>query len=509
VRLSYAGLVALAAIAFGQAPIRVTTRLIETTVIVRDHRGPVGDLGVESFKIFDNGKEKKIAVFRVSKPELVQRASSTPAPPPGVFSNRFKQASPRPERRVVLLIDTLNTEPPDQRFIQTQMLEMLKDGVQDPTAIYIFGDKSRMLQNFTTDVGLLKKAVESFHPELTRLLFMSNTPTPMPCPPGPKVVCIEYLRNFQELRDHANRSRALKTIDAFQEIAKYLAPFPGKKSVVWVSDSFPSKSFAFGKAADSSYRLNAEEMQALNRANITIYGVHARGLVVAMQNPRDPTGPPVESLADETDSLNWVAEETGGRAFYGRNDIGAAIREAMEDGDVTYTLGFYAQNDKPDGAFHRLKVKVDRPGVEVRHREGYFDADKKVDTKLDSRPPVAEDANDIGLIAAIARKDSNYQVAVQIDFKDLRLESENGRWKGSAELAFLALSADGRVLDAINKSLNFDMTDDAYRARLKEGFALEQTIASKTGIAKIRIVVVDGAGGAGSVTLDPASLPSK
>ena len=65
--------------------------------------------------------------------------------------------------------------------------------------------------------------------------------------------------------------------------------------------------------------------------------------------------------------MNWVAEETGGRAFYNRNDLGAAIQEAMRDGDVTYTLGFYSQRDKPDGNFHALKVKVDRAGVAIGH----------------------------------------------------------------------------------------------------------------------------------------------
>ncbi len=502
-RLSYPGVAALAALAlsaFAQAPIRVTTRLIETSVIVRNHRGPVGDLTVESFKIFDNGKEQKIAVFRVSKPEQVSRASSIPVPPPGVFSNRFRQASPRPERRVVLLIDTMNTEQMDQRFIQTQMLAMLKDGVHDPTAIYVLGDKSRMLQNFTTDAGVLRKAVESFRPGVSHLLFQSDAPTPRPCL-SPRPLCDEVKRSFQEQRDFGNRSRALKTIEAFQRLAKFLAPLPGKKSVVWISDSFPSKSFAFGSATDSAYKLSADEMQALNRADVTVYGVHARGLVVDLKNPRDPFGPKVESLADETDSLNWVAEETGGRAFYNRNDIGAAIREAMADGEVTYTLGFYAQSDKPDGAFHRLKVKVDRPGVEVRHREGYFDADKKTDTKLDTRPPVAEDANDIGLIAAIARKDASYQVAVQIDFKDLRLESENGHWKGSAELAFALLSADGRTLDVASKKLTFDMTDEAYQARRREGFAVEQMIPVRSGTAKVRIVMVDSSGAAGSVSI--------
>jgi hypothetical protein len=77
-----------------EAPIKVTTRLIETNVIVRDHHGPVGDLTEKDFKLFDSGKEQKIAVFRVSKVDTT--VSTTPTPPlPLVFSRIATRKFPR------------------------------------------------------------------------------------------------------------------------------------------------------------------------------------------------------------------------------------------------------------------------------------------------------------------------------------------------------------------------------------------------------------------------------
>lgn len=49
--------------ASNQPAIRVTTRLVQVSVIVHDKNGPVADLKKEDFSLFDRGKEQKIAVF--------------------------------------------------------------------------------------------------------------------------------------------------------------------------------------------------------------------------------------------------------------------------------------------------------------------------------------------------------------------------------------------------------------------------------------------------------------
>lgn len=507
-QLAIFALTAVAVAQQSEAPIKVTTRLIETNVVVRDSHGPVGDLKESDFRLFDSGKEQKIAIFRISTSEP-QRVEEAPPPlPPGVFSNRYAKVSVRPARRILLLIDTLNTEKADQVFVQKQVLLMLKSTeISDPTGLYVLGQKSRLLQDFTMDKNLLTRAMEAFQPEESRELFMSHTPTPaMVGGPTDKMVA----QSFEGIRAFGNRDRALATLDAFEQLGKYLMRVPGRKSVVWISNAFPARSL--------DDRL--DRMQLLNRADVAIYPVHARGLVDSkyIANPRAGAVdlgrvgcdrlPGGSSLPQEEDTMNWIAEETGGRAFYDRSDVDAAIREAIQDGEVTYTLGFYSQYDKPDGNFHALKVKVGRPGVDVRHRAGYFDVDKKMDKKTDAKPDahaaaVPEDASDIGLIVAIARKGASFQVAVQIDFKDLRLESADGKWKGSAELAFASQSADGRTLDLASKKLSFDMTNEAYQARQREGFAIEQMIPVRDGTAKIRVVIVDRSGAAGSVSITP------
>ena len=148
---------------FAQEPIRVSTRLIETHVVVRDKHGSVGNLALESFKLLEDGKPQRIAIFRVSKEPAAE--TERPVLPAGVFSNRYV-AGARQMRYRVLLIDTLNTETADQLYARKAILKML-DGMEihDPIAIYAMGDSFRVLQDFTTDAALLKTAMEGFKPE--------------------------------------------------------------------------------------------------------------------------------------------------------------------------------------------------------------------------------------------------------------------------------------------------------------------------------------------------------
>jgi VWFA-related protein len=449
-----------------QQTIKVTTRLIETSVIVRDAHGPVTDLTVDSFKLFDSGKEQKIRVFRVLKPEPTPAVIAPPLPP-GVFSNRYAKAPARPLRRTLLLIDTLNTSFPDQASAQKQVLSILKTiDIHDPIGIFVYGERSRVLQDFTSDRELLMRAAEGFRPEQSHLLMMAQP---------------QRMGSSRTMRSAANIDRSVETIDEFELLGKYLAGVPGKKSVIWISNGFPQ----------AALRDRPDRLRLLDRADVAIYPVYARGLMFSRSTA-------------EIDALKWIADETGGRAFYNRNDVGASIQEAIEDTAVTYTLGFYSQHDKPDGNFHALKVAVDRPGVEVRHRAGYFDVDPKTEPRTSGIPAgIQDDASDIGLTAAIVRAGSQFDVAIQIDFKDFHLTQENGKWKGSAELGFVSQSAKGATLESSSKKLTFDMTDRAYQARRNEGLTLQQLIPVHDATAVIRVVIVDRSGPVGSVSITP------
>src|SRR5258708_13316999 len=77
-------------------------------------------------------------------------------------------------------------------------------------------------------------------------------------------------------------------------------------------------------------------------------------------------------ISRNRDSMLELADRTGGRAYYNTNDLKNAIRQAIGDSEITYTIGYHPTNLDLDGKFRDIKVKVDRPGTNVRYRKGYF-----------------------------------------------------------------------------------------------------------------------------------------
>src|SRR6185503_10030815 len=74
----------------------------------------------------------------------------------------------------------------------------------------------------------------------------------------------------------------------------------------------------------------------------------------------------------EFETMKLLADWTGGKAFYNSNDIRGAVKQATEDAEVTYTLGFYADEKDLDGSYRKVKVKVARKGTDTRYRKGDF-----------------------------------------------------------------------------------------------------------------------------------------
>ena len=444
-----------AAIAAAQQPIRVETRLVEVNVIVHDKRGPVTDLKQSDFRLFDNSKEQKIALFRMSQATPAASANKPPLPP-GVFTNRYEDRSDPPVTATVLLIDLLNTDMLDQNYAKKQVEELLaKLTVDEPIAIYLLGQRLSVVQDFTTDSQLLRKAAAGLQPQQSVLLSESNTPTPI-MPGGSGATAEAIKQGFREARTNANLERGGVTVDAFEQIAQHLKRVPGRKNIVWVSGTFP---YAPAK------------MTALNEADVAINPVDARGLIAIPINPRDPSHVGLPGAPSGLDAIEKIAMNTGGKAFYNTNDIQGAVQSALSDAQVTYTLAFYPQGVKYDGDFHTLRVTVDRSGLDVRSRAGYYDpADKpkvSIDPDIELRHAADSplDASLIGLIAAVAREGSQFKVAVQIAFQDLMVanaapDNKDSHWNGAADLAFVSQAADGHMLNLASKALTFDLTAD-------------------------------------------------
>ena len=111
-----------------------------------------------------------------------------------------------------------------------------------------------------------------------------------------------------------------------------------------------------------------------NRHNTSIYAVDPRGLSTGEFDISENVGMQRSqaALGQTMDSLRVLADETDGRAIVNMNDIGRGMAQIIRDASAYYLLGYNSTQAPSDGKFHSIRVRVRRPGVQVRARPGYW-----------------------------------------------------------------------------------------------------------------------------------------
>lgn len=120
-----------------------------------------------------------------------------------------------------------------------------------------------------------------------------------------------------------------------------------------------------------------EVYRALNRFNTSVYALDPRGLTPFEFDINDGSiggvsmGSDRAMLGQTQDTLKSLAEESDGRAILNTNALREGLEQMLKDSSFYYLLG-YSANSKMDGKFHQIKVRVKRPGVNIRARKGYW-----------------------------------------------------------------------------------------------------------------------------------------
>ncbi len=149
--------------------------------------------------------------------------------------------------------------------------------------------------------------------------------------------------------------------------------------------------------ADSDLQNNLRDVfAAANRHNVAIYAIDPRGLAVNefgidenIVNSTDRN-----YLSSTMNTLRQLSEESDGRAIVNRNDLLAGMRQIIKDSSAYYLLGYTSTVRASDGKFHEIKVRVKRPGIQVRSRKGYW-ALKESEIKMALAPPRPEVAKPV------------------------------------------------------------------------------------------------------------------
>jgi len=401
-------LVAQAAPAEGQTTVQTQSTLVVIDVTAADEKhDPIHQLTSADFTILEDGQPQKVKVFEEHLPGVPAPSPRGPKLGPGQFSN----LSPVPHGALnILLFDKLNTPLISQGYVREQVLTFLKNAPSG-TRIAIFGltTELKILQGFTSDPNLLRSIVEG------------NTNRSSPSPLMPSVVNADnpggdnaelnsdagrtlggpdaatLLANLQQFEAQEQaydlRVRQLYTLNALNQLARYMSNLPGRKNLIWFSGSFPinvlpdndlQDPFTVQASAEEEFR---QTVDMLSRGQIAVYPIDARGLMISPGNSASSQSPIIskgprtftnsdekwtQEIVDEHETMEEMAKQTGGKAFVNSNGLTEAVETAIEVGSNYYTVAYEPANGNWNGGFRRIQVKVDRPGVTLAYRRGYF-----------------------------------------------------------------------------------------------------------------------------------------
>src|SRR5208283_3574168 len=377
-----------------ESTFQLHVNLVQVRVVVRDHSGkPVENLHREDFEIYDQGKLQAITSFDVDTPEsrreraaaaLKTQASAAPSPEDAKVSI--------PERFVALTFDDVHLAGDDAARVRVAASKFLQGLLpSDRVAVYCTSGQCTP-QEFTSDSKLLNKAIAGILPH--PLLEPATGASAPQASYGPPIAAA----SFGSAADFSSILYA-----HLAEILRRLAAMPGQRVLLLVSPGFGTNlqdATGFASAMSDSSGI----IGSANRFGIVINTLDARSLYApgylspANQFTADPlvTSQVINaSNSAEFESpivLQDFAVGTGGTFFKNSNDLAGGLTRLGSTPEVSYLLGFSPQNQKTNGQFHLLKVKLaGNLKYDVQARRGYFAPSRVDDPKEQARAEI-EDA---------------------------------------------------------------------------------------------------------------------
>lgn len=402
--------------------VRISTNLIQVDVTVTDKKGNVvRDLKPEEIEVYENGKLQKISNFsfvpgtRTTTDEAARIAKENKkADMPNVILPSGPVRADQVRRTIALVIDDLNLSFGSTAWVQEALKKFVNEQMQegDLVAIIRTGAGVGALQQFTSDKRQLLAAIERvrfnmagsgnlayFNPlntSMTQRIITADEEDRGAAPSQFDIAANNDAADRDALEKNLNEFRenifASGTLGALNFVVRGMKELPGRKSVVLVSDGLPllTRDGSGRPELSRIYLALKHLIDFANRSSVVFYTIHAPGLVVPMGGAdEDLSGVArfggetfiskivqdrINKTDDDQQGLRYIADETGGLAYFNQNDIGRGIRRVLDD--QSYYLVGYEPDDELFNAkqsrFNKLEIKVKRDGTNVRYRSGFF-----------------------------------------------------------------------------------------------------------------------------------------
>jgi VWFA-related protein len=511
---------------------------LDVTVADRDGR-PVADLMQSDFEVLEDGRPQPISHFavegrpglRVAEKAAAPEAPAAPATPP--------RPPPR-GRLIVLAVDDLHTAPGSAAEARRAMTRFVDEQVADGDLVALAttsGEKGGF-QDFTRDKAALRAAIAR-----VRSRYQPVEPAGTPYLSEHQAELIDRtdvealnlaVREVLQTEDYLGEvgarekvyaqarrmvfeimRRSGRTLEAVLGLVQGLAPLPGRKVVVLVADGFL---VGLGAAENRAFDVR-RIVDAATRSGVVLYALDTRGLVAdvpggsaSFPGPAVLTAPgarqSLQARGNEAQrqSLNALAEDTGGFLVRNTNDLSSGFSAILRDNEAYYLLAYEPTNPRRDGKFRRIEVRLRaRSGLRVRTRSGYFAPDDRQAAAPDPDPEARRE-REIGQALGSLFPLEGVPMRMSADFIDLPPQGSQAvirthldvsgvpfvpagdRYAADLEIAGAVYDEEGELVgDVSGERARLSLTEETYRRAAREGLVVQKTLPLAPGRYQVRM----------------------
>jgi VWFA-related protein len=450
--------------------IKSEASLVLVDVVVTDKKKHVlKDLTQKDFHVFEDGAERNIVSFS--------------------REGDIRPDSPGRQRYMVLFFDNSSTDPEFQmvaRDAARNFVEMTASPNR-MMSVVDFDNGMHVAQNFTANGDLLNDAVQKVRFAALQTNASSSGGAGS--------------RSSQQQAELAVRN----LLRAIREVAQMLGTVQGRKVMIFLS-------YGFTMNSDLQPEFDAT-LDALNKANVGVYPVGAMGLAATggaasagagrrgggvMRGGGMATNPgTIQQI------FNPLASHTGGFPIVNTNDLAGGMQRVSEEMNESYILGYVPPNPTHDGRYHKIRVKVDRTGTEVRARDGYFDlkspdllAGKPEGNALESHATSFE-AGEIPLSLTapyfyVRPGVALVNLALSIPGSSLEFAKQKGALHAQVNVLGIAYRDDGSVAARFSDAVNLDYDKDEEKQATKSPFEYQKCFKIAPGSYLLKVVLSAG-----------------
>ncbi|HEX8183328.1 MAG TPA: VWA domain-containing protein, partial [Blastocatellia bacterium] len=500
----------------------------------------VSGLTREDFELYDNDKLQNISFFsyELSKSLFIAEDTDQPRTLPRVIT-------PKNLKRIVaFVVDTLHMST-DSIYRTRNMLREFIDTKMEPgdlVLVYPTGGGSGLLQQFTADQRLLRRAVNRLHQAYifdsdgparraaTSQAILADLPALPEARPGVPQAPGQGGLGAGSIGEGIEESDARATIAALNGTIQAMAKFPGRKIGVFISEGLRTfRIRTTSDLTDTTYRAARANVvfYTIDPLGLSTQGYSADGGQVFKERQPDalsPTGfaQPASNIpgtdlsrtrddfAESQEALNMLAVETGGKFFQNNNSIRRGLDTMLEENSAYYLLGFQPADAKWDGKFHKLKVVVKgRPDLVVSTRKGYLAKTEKPASREATNAKMSEFQE--AFYSPLVRRDIDVQLTpfyrddtkreplltmmLHIDAARLSFKLDDGMHKNKLVMTGLLVGADGKVADSFSNTIDLNYKPEDYEGIRKDGLLVTRAIGIKPGVYQVRVLVREAESG--------------